>query len=399
MILPSKKAEGISYAIREVVVYARQLEKKGIKVLKMNIGDPIAYDFDTPQHMKEALYKAALDGYNGYAPSEGYEELRKAIAEREKRRNGMDYDIDDICITTGVTEALQIFLASCLNGGDELLVPGPTYPPYNLITTFHGAKPVPYATIESEGWQPDIDDIRKKINGKTKGIVIINPNNPTGALYSSKVVKEIIDVAAEHGLAIVSDEIYDDIVFEGKQYATASLAKDVPMLTFNGFSKVYLVPGWRIGYALFNNPNGELDELKDAFLRIARARLCANSVCQLAMIEALKGSQRHIEEMVKRLRERRDFAYKRLNEIEGISTAKPQGAFYIFPKIESNVWKDDKEFVLDVLNEVHVLFVHGSGFCPIYGKNHFRAVILPPIEMMEEAFNRLEAFMKKRLIK
>ncbi|OYT61896.1 alanine aminotransferase [Thermoplasmatales archaeon ex4484_30] len=399
MILPSKKAKGISYAIREVVVYARQLEKKGIKVLKMNIGDPIAYDFDTPQHMKEALYKAALDGYNGYAPSEGYEELRKAIAEREKRRNGMDYDIDDICITTGVTEALQIFLASCLNGGDELLVPGPTYPPYNLITTFHGAKPVPYATIESEGWQPDIDDIRKKINGKTKGIVIINPNNPTGALYSSKVVKEIIDVAAEHGLAIVSDEIYDDIVFEGKQYATASLAKDVPMLTFNGFSKVYLVPGWRIGYALFNNPNGELDELKDAFLRIARARLCANSVCQLAMIEALKGSQRHIEEMVKRLRERRDFAYKRLNEIEGISTAKPQGAFYIFPKIESNVWKDDKEFVLDVLNEVHVLFVHGSGFCPIYGKNHFRAVILPPIEMMEEAFNRLEAFMKKRLIK
>ena len=399
MILPSKKAKDISYAIREVVVYARQLEKKGIKVLKMNIGDPIAYDFDTPQHMKEALYKAALDGYNGYAPSEGYEELRKAIAEREKRRNGMDYDIDDICITTGVTEALQIFLASCLNGGDELLVPGPTYPPYNLITTFHGAKPVPYATIESEGWQPDIDDIRKKINGKTKGIVIINPNNPTGALYSSKVVKEIIDVAAEHGLAIVSDEIYDDIVFEGKQYATASLAKDVPMLTFNGFSKVYLVPGWRIGYALFNNPNGELDELKDAFLRIARARLCANSVCQLAMIEALKGSQRHIEEMVKRLRERRDFAYKRLNEIEGISTAKPQGAFYIFPKIESNVWKDDKEFVLDVLNEVHVLFVHGSGFCPIYGKNHFRAVILPPIEMMEEAFNRLEAFMKKRLIK
>lgn len=397
MVLPSKKAKNISYAIREVVVYARQLEKKGIKVLKMNIGDPIAYDFDTPQHMKEALYKAALDGYNGYAPSEGYEELRKAIAEREKKRNGMDYDIDDICITTGVTEALQIFLASCLNEGDELLVPGPTYPPYNLITTFHGAKPVPYATIESEGWQPDIDDIRKKINEKTKGIVIINPNNPTGALYSAKVVKEIVDVAAEHGLAIVSDEIYDDIVFEGKQYATASLAKDVPMLTFNGFSKVYLVPGWRIGYALFNSPNGELDELKDAFLRIARARLCANSVCQLAMIEALKGSQRHIDEMIKRLRERRDFAYKRLNEIEGISTAKPQGAFYIFPKIESNAWKDDKEFVLDVLNEIHVLFVHGSGFCPIYGKNHFRAVILPPVEMMEEAFNRLELFMKRRL--
>ena len=397
MISPSKRTKKISYAIREVVVYARKLEKKGIKVIKMNIGDPIAYDFDTPQHMKEALYKAALDGYNGYAPSEGYEVLREEIAKREKRRNGIDYDIDDICVTTGVTEALQIFLAACLNEGDELLVPGPTYPPYNLITAFHGAKPVPYATIEEEQWQPDVDDIRKKINERTKAIIVINPNNPTGALYSSKVIKEIIDIAAEHNILVVSDEIYDDIVFEGKQYATASLAKDVPIITFNGFSKVYLVPGWRVGYALFYNPNGELNELKEAYLRIARARLCANSVCQLAMISALRGSQKHIEEMVRKLKERRDYAYKRMNEIEGLSTTKPQGAFYIFPKIEKSVWKDDKEFVLDVLNEIHVLFVHGSGFCPIYGKNHFRAVILPPIEMMEEAFNRLEEFMKRRL--
>ena len=397
MISASSRAKNISYAIREVVVYAKQLEKKGIEVIKLNIGDPIAYDFDTPQHMKDALYRAALDGYNGYAPSEGYEELREEIAKREKRRNGMDYDIDDICITTGVTEALQIFLAASLNGEDELLVPGPTYPPYNLITSFHGAKPVPYATIEEEGWQPDVDDIRKKINEKTKAIIIINPNNPTGALYSAKVVKEIVDVAAEHNIIVVSDEIYDDIVFEGKHHATASLAKDVPIITFNGFSKVYLVPGWRVGYAIFNNPNGELDEIKDAFMRIARSRLCANSVCQLAMVEALRGSQRHIEEMVEKLRKRRDFAYRRINEIEGLSTAKPQGAFYIFPKIEKSVWKSDKDFVLDVLNETHVLLVHGSGFCPVYGVNHFRAVILPPIEMMEEAFNRLEAFMKRRL--
>ncbi|HEC76147.1 MAG TPA: aminotransferase class I/II-fold pyridoxal phosphate-dependent enzyme [Thermoplasmatales archaeon] len=396
MITPSKKAQGISYAIREVVVYARKLEKKGIKVLKMNIGDPIAYDFDTPQHMKDALYKASLDGYNGYAPSEGYEILRKEIANREKRRNGLDYDVDDICITTGVTEALQIFLSACLDNGDELLVPGPTYPPYNLITAFNGAKPVPYATLEEENWQPDVDDIRKKINEKTKGIVIINPNNPTGALYSEKVVKEIVDVAGEHGIVVVSDEIYDDIVFEGRHCATACLTDDVPVITFNGFSKVYLVPGWRVGYALFS-ANNELKELKEAYLRIARARLCANSVCQLAMVSALRGSQHHIKEMVDTLRKRRDFAYKRINEIEGLSTAKPQGAFYIFPKIEKSVWKDDKEFVIDVLNNANVLFVHGSGFCPVYGKNHFRAVILPPIETMEEAFNKLEAFMKRRL--
>ncbi len=397
MITPSERTRGISYAIREVVVYARKLEAKGIHVLKMNIGDPIAYDFDTPQHMKDALYRAALEGHNGYAPSEGYPELREEIAKREKRRNGMDYPTDDICITTGVTESLQMFLSAALNEGDELLVPGPTYPPYNLITSFNGANSIPYATLEEEGWQPDIDDIRKKITEKTKAVVIINPNNPTGALYSAKVVKEIVDIAAEHNIVVVSDEIYDDIVFDGKHHATASLAKDVPMITFNGFSKVYLVPGWRVGYTLFNNPNGELDRLQDAFMRIARARLCANSVCQLAMVDALRGDQGHIGDMVEKLRERRDYAYRRINEIEGLSTAKPQGAFYIFPRIEQNTWKDDKEFVLDVLNEAHVLLVHGSGFCSTFGRDHFRAVILPPIELMEKAFNRIDAFMKKRL--
>ena len=395
MFEASTKSRGIAYAIREVLIPAKKLEKKGIKIIKMNIGDPIAYDFDTPQHIKDALYQAALEGYNGYAPSEGYEELREEIAKREKRRNGMDYSIDDICVTTGVTEALQMFLAAVLNEGDELLVPGPTYSPYNLITSFHGAKPVPYATIEENNWQPDVDDIRKKINERTKAIVIINPNNPTGALYPPKVVREMVDVAAENNIIIVSDEIYDDIVFEGKQYATASLAKDVPIITFNGFSKVYLVPGWRVGYAMFNNPNGELDNVKDAFFRIARARLCASSVAQRAMIAALQGSQRHIQEMVERLKKRRDYAYKRINEIEGLSTTKPDGAFYIFPKIEASNWKDDKEFVLDVLKNAHVLFVHGSGFCPIYGKDHFRAVILPPLDIMEEAFNRIEEFMKK----
>jgi len=395
MIEPSERSQGVSYAIREVVLPARKLEEKGVKVIKLNIGDPIAYDFDTPMHIKEALYQAALDGYNGYAPSEGYRELREKIAMREKRRNGIDYDPDDICVTTGVTETLQIFLAASLNAGDELLVPGPTYPPYILVTRFNGAEPVAYRTIEEENWQPDVDDIRKKITDRTKAIVIINPNNPTGALYPKNTIKEIVDIAAENDIAVISDEIYDDIVFEKRQYATASLAKDAPIITFNGFSKVYLVPGWRMGYAIFNNVDGKLDRIKDAFLRIARARLCANSVCQRAMIAALDGPQDHIPEMVKKLKERSNFAHKRLNEIEGISSTKPDGAFYIFPKVEAiDSWKNDKEFVLDVLNKAHVLLVHGSGFSPEYGKNHFRAVTLPPMEMLEEAFNRLESFMK-----
>jgi len=399
MIKPSKRSQGVSYAIREVVLPARELEKKGIKVLHLNIGDPIKYDFDTPQHMKEALYEATLNKHNGYSPSEGDFEFRKAIIEREKKRNNVDYTFDNICVTTGVTEGLQLCLNAMLNPGDELLVPGPTYPQYNLLTNFIDSKPIPYHTIEDEDWQPDIEDIRNKVNSKTKGIVLINPNNPTGALYSKKVIKQIVDLAGEYKIPIISDEIYDDITYDEKQTATASIAEDVSIITLNGLSKVYLVPGWRIGHVMFHH-NGDLDEIQDAFMRIARSRLCANSVCQRTGIAALKGSQEHVVNMNKKLRKRRDFSYKRLNEIEGISTAKPDGAFYIFPKIDvmdKNIWKDDKEFVLDLLHTTHVLVVNGSGFCPIYGKNHFRAVFLPDIKTLTEAFDKLEIFMRDKL--
>jgi len=399
MIEAAKRTRNISYAIREVVLPARELEKKGVKVLHLNIGDPNKYDFDTPEHMKDALYKASQEGYNGYAPSEGYPELRAAIIDREKKRNNVDYNMEDICVCTGVTEALQTVLGVSLNPGDEILMPGPTYPQYTLISYYYGGKPIPYLCVEEDGWQPDVDDIRKKINSKTKSIALINPNNPTGALYSKKVIQEIVNIAGENQIPIISDEIYDDMVFDEKQYSTATIAKDVPVITLNGFSKVYLVPGWRMGHVMFHH-KGELDEVRDAFMRMARSRLCPNSVCQQACIAALKGPQDHIKEVNDKLRKRRDFSYKRLNEIEGISTAKPQGAFYIFPKIEAmdrGIWKSDKEFVLDLLHEAHVLVVHGSGFCAEYGVNHFRAVILPTLETLEKAFDSMEAFMKKRL--
>ncbi len=401
MLRSSKRSQGVSYAIREVVVPAKKLEKKGKKILHLNIGDPNKYDFDTPDHMKKALFEAAKKGYNGYAPSEGYPDLIDAIIRREKNRNNVNYEKDDICVTTGVTESLQMLLNASLDPNDELLIPGPTYPQYTLITKFNGALPIPYRCIEEEGWQPDTDHIRKRISNRTKGIVLINPNNPTGSLYSKEIVKEIIDIAGEYQVPVISDEIYDDMVFEKKQYATASLTNDVPVITFNGFSKVYLVPGWRIGYVMFHH-NGELDEVIDAFMRIARSRLCASSVCQRACISALDGSQEHIQKVNNKLRKRRDFAYKRLNEIEGISSAKPEGAFYIFPKIEAmnkGIWKDDKDFVLDLLHDQHVLLVHGSGFCSTYGKNHFRAVILPQMDILRKAFDKLELFMKKRFKK
>jgi aspartate/methionine/tyrosine aminotransferase len=399
MMNASKRSQGVNYAIREVVVPAKELERKGHKVLKINIGDPNKYDFDTPKHIKDSVYQAALDGHNGYSPSEGEIELINEIIKREKIRNKVDYKTEDVCVTTGVTEALQILLNASLNPNDELLIPGPTYPQYSLITRFNDAEPVSYKCIEEDDWQPDVEDIRKKVTNKTKGIVVINPNNPTGALYSKRILKDIIDIAGENKIPIISDEIYDDMTFDEKQLATSTIAKDVPVITFNGFSKVYLVPGWRMGYVLFHH-NGVLDEIQDAFMRIARSRLCANSICQYGCIAALKGPQNHIKEVNNKLRKRRDFSYKRLNEIKGVSTAKPHGAFYIFPKIEamkSGIWKDDKEFVLDFLHSKHVLVVHGSGFSENFGKDHFRAVILPTIEMLGDAFDKLEEFLKEKL--
>ncbi len=239
----------------------------------------------------------------------------------------------------------------------------------------------------------------RRLTTAPRAIAVINPNNPTGAVYPPKVIKEIANIAAENKLLLISDEIYDGMSFVPFT-SPLTLAKDVPMVVFNGFSKIYMAPGWRLGYTVFNNPDGFLDDVKKAYMNEARLRICANTPCQRAAIAALKGPQDHIPETIRKLKERANYSYERLNEIPGISAAKPEGAFYIFPKIEAlsngpcERWKDDREFVLDVLNRAHVLFVHGSGFCSTYGKGHFRAVILPPMDVLEKAFDALDAFMR-----
>ena len=393
----ASRAAAIEYAIRDVVVHARELERAGRKVIYLNIGDPLKFDFDTPEHIKEALYRAVREGRNWYGPSEGLPELREAICEKEKRFNGVDIAPEDVVITTGVSEAINFLFGALLEAGDQVLVPGPTYPPYISYARFYGAEPVPYRTIEEEGWAPDIDDMRSKLTERTKLIVIINPNNPCGAVYGPGVVKEILDLAGEHGLPVASDEIYDRIVFEGRFRSTASLADDVPVIGLNGFSKVYLMTGWRLGYMYFRDGEGALAGLREAVIKMARIRLCANTPVQAAAVEAIRGPQEHVKEMVEKLRERRDIAHKRLNEIEGLSAARPEGAFYIFPKVEGvgSRWKSDKEFVLQLLRETGVLVVHGSGFCEEFGSGHFRAVFLPPPEVLEEALDRMEGFMRK----
>jgi alanine-synthesizing transaminase len=394
----TSRTKNIEYAIRDVIAHTEQLVKNGKKIYYLNIGDPAAFDFKTPQNVKDALCKAVEQDDNYYSPSEGRADLREAIVRKEKRVNNVDISADNVLITEGISEGIQMILAALVEKGDEILFPGPTYPPYISYTKFFDGTPVAYETIEEEGWQPNLDDLRSKISPKTRAIVITNPNNPTGSVYGKKIIQEMVDIAGEHDLLVLSDEIYDQITFNKEFVSTACLSKDVPVVGLNGFSKVYQMTGWRLGYMYFKGEGKQLDALKLGVEKQCRIRLCANTPVQIAGVVALDGPQDFVKDIVDRLKQRRDFAYKRLNEIEGISTTKPEGAFYIFPKIHEvgTRWKTDMEFVVDLLKETGVLIVNGSGFDPVYGAGHARVVFLPPIEELDEAFNALEQFMKKK---
>jgi tyrosine/nicotianamine family aminotransferase len=393
----SNRARGVEYAIRDVVVLADQLRKTGKKILPLNIGDPVKYDFETPPHIKRAVEKAVESGSNYYSPSEGLPDLREAIAEKERKVNGAQIDADKIVVTSGVSEAIMFAMAAVLNPGDEVLMPGPCYPPYITYAKFFDGKPVTYRTVEDRGWTPDLSDFERKITSRTRLIVVINPNNPCGSVYSRSELMRMIQLAASHRIPMLADEIYDRITYDGSFSSMASLAKDVPLIGLNGFSKAYLMTGWRLGYLYVQDPQGELAEVWDGIQRLSRVRLCAATPAQVAAIEALRGPQDHISEMVSKLQKRRDFVWKRANEIPGITAAKPAGAFYAFPRVETGVkWASDKEFVKELLYETGVLVVHGSGFDETYGQGHFRVVFLPDEAMLSEAFEKIEDFMKRR---
>ncbi len=394
----TSRASNIEYAIRDVMVHTKQLIKNGKKIYYLNIGDPAAFDFKTPSSLKNALCDAIAKEDNYYSPSEGMPELREAVARKEKKINRVDISSEDVLVTEGISEGIQMLMGALVEKGDEILFPGPTYPPYISYTRFFDGKPVAYETIEREGWKPNLDDLRNKITKKTRAIVIINPNNPTGAVYDKKAVKKILDIAGEHNLPVLSDEIYDQLTYEKEFVSAATLTKDVPVVGLNGFSKVYQMTGWRLGYMYFKGQGKQLEELKLGVEKECRIRICANTPVQIAATAALNGPQDFVKDIVDRLRERRDFSWKRLNEIEGITTTKPEGAFYIFPKIHEvgTRWKTDMEFVVELLKETGVLLVNGSGFDPVYGKDHARIVFLPPLAELEEAYNALEAFIKKK---
>jgi len=398
MFKATERTRTIEYAIRDVLAFAKKIEKQGKKITYLNIGDPCKYDFDTPEYIKRALTKAVQEGNNWYAPSEGLPELREAICEKEERVNRVRIHAEDVIVTQGISEGIQMLMAAIVDSGDEILVPGPTYPPYMSYVKFFGGKPVSYETVEENGWQPNIDDLKRKISGRTRAIVVVNPNNPTGALYDEGVVKKITDLAGEHNLLLVSDEIYDRLVFKKGFVSAAHIAEDVPVIGMNGFSKTYLMTGWRLGYMYFYDPEEKLAELKECVAKETRIRLSASTPIQKAGTAALREPQHHIEEMAEKLKKRRDYAVERLNGIEGMSCTKPEGAFYVFPKVRDvgSRWKTDGDFARQLLEETGVLVVHGSGFDETYGSGHFRAVILPPVETLKTAFDNLEDFMMKR---
>ena len=395
----TNRASQIEYAIRDVVVPATALEAQGHEIIKLNIGDPLAYPgLPTPDHMITAYQKALEGQSNGYSPAYGISELRSSIANNEsnKSNGGWRCDPDDVYVCHGVTEALQIIFATFLNEGDEVLAPGPHYPPYMAYPQLFGGKTIEYRLDPTNGWKIDFDDLKSKMNDRVKLLVLINPNNPTGNVISKEEISEIINLVSEwDNCTIISDEIYDRLNFNGDHYSTASLSSTVPVITLNGVSKVYYAPGWRIGYMALHDPVSKLNDIKDGLERLLRSRLCASTPAQYGYIAGLEGNDDWMKSYSSDLKNRNEHCVELIENIEGLSVEKPQGAFYMFIKLTEDHWKDrDKEFVLNLLENKHVLTVHGSGFSSQYGKDHFRIVFLPSKDILSDAFNRIDEFLK-----
>lgn len=388
----SKKVAGVEYAIRDIVSAATKLEKQGKKIQYLNIGDPVLYGFQPPDNVKEALIKAIQKGENYYAPSEGLPELRDLISQKEHKK-GLSVSSDDILVTNGVSEGLDMIMSSIVEEGDEVLLPGPYYPPYASYIRLHGGIPIEFA-VDLDNSTPDIEDIRSKITPKTIAICLISPNNPTGVVFNEKALKDLVDVANENNLYIICDEIYDQIVFDEKFVGIGKVAGTSPVILLNGFSKVHLMSGWRIGYIAFNN-SPALEQLRENLPKLARVRISTNLPVQHAALESLRGPQEYISKFVSELKTRRDLVVKRLNSMPGLSCTNPKGAFYAFPKIEQSRFDSDKEFVMELLNSKGVLTVHGSGFGKQYGSGHFRLVFLPNLNVLDSALDKIEEFVSQ----
>jgi len=389
-IIPASRTATITYAIRDVVVLAEQVAATGKEMLYLNIGDPNLFDFATPAHIIDAVTDAMRANHCGYAPSLGVPEARKAIL-AEAARKGINA-VQHVFITSGASEAIDLCLTALVEPGENVLTPVPGYPFYTAMLSKLQARENFYYLDESNGWQPDVDDIAAKINDKTRAIVVVNPNNPTGSLTGHDTLQAIVDLAAERNLVIFADDIYDKLLFDGaKHVPIASLSSDVPVVTFNGLSKSYLAPGFRLGWGIISGPDDRLTDYIEAINKMLRARLSANHPEQWAVPAALEGDQSHIDRAIAKLTRRRDLTVEMLNAIDGITCQKPGGAFYAFARLHTH--KPDAQFAAALLRRTGVVVVPGSGFGQVPGTQHFRVVFLPDETILQEAYRRIEEYM------
>lgn len=392
-IAAASRLDNVRYAIRDLACIADEITKQGHKILPLNIGDPNNFDFQTPAHMIEAVYQAMRDNKNGYAPSAGIKPALDAIR-GEAARKGIT-SVQDVFVTNGVSETVDACLTALLNPGDDLLTPCPDYPLYSALLTKLGIKLNTYYLNEEDGWQPELDDIKKKITPHTRGIVLINPNNPTGSVCTRTMLEQVADLARRHNLIIFADEIYDKLILDDDEHISiAAVAPDVPVVTFGGLSKNYLVPGWRIGWGIVSGEAATVKNYDEGIQRLLRARLCANHPEQYAIKPALEGPQDHLIEVRKKLRARRDLTVKWCNSTPRVSCVSPRGAFYAYPRID--IPEGDDVFVKELILQKHVMVVHGSGFGQKPGTKHFRIVFLPDEKTLTKAYAAIGEFMRER---
>ena len=393
----SSKLDHVLYDVRGPVVdQANKMEEAGTQILKLNIGNPAPFGFRTPD---EVIYdmRRQLTDCEGYSASKGLFSARKAIMQYAQLKNIPNVTMDDIYTGNGVSELINLCMSALLNDGDEILIPSPDYPLWTACATLAGGKAVHYVCDEQAEWYPDMDDIRKKITDRTKAIVIINPNNPTGALYPKEVLLDIVNIAREHHLAIFSDEIYDRLVMDGDEHISiASLCPDLFCVTFSGLSKSHMIAGYRIGWMVLSGNKAIAKDYIEGLNMLSNMRLCSNVPAQSIVQTALGGHQSVKDYIVPggRLYEQREYVYKALNDIPGITAVKPKAAFYIFPRIDTKKFNivDDEKFALDLLLDKKILIVQGSGF-NWKTPDHFRVVYLPRIEVLEEAMGKLGDFL------
>jgi alanine-synthesizing transaminase len=391
-IRPAARVRGFTYAIRNIVVEAKKVEATGRKVRYLNIGDPIPFGFKTPPHLVEAVDRAMRDGHNGYTASVGIESARQAVA-AEWTARGMPVTPDRVALTSGTSEGIEIALGALADAGDEVLVPTPTYPLYTAVLAKIGARAVYYRKDPSQNWLPDLDDIKRLMSNATRALVVIDPNNPTGAVYPESMRRALLEIADKAGVPILADEVYSDLVYDspGPHSLMASLAPDAPVISFSSLSKGFVAPGWRAGWLAVGRSE-RLDEVLAAIKKLADGRVCSPGPQQYGIEAALTGPREHQREFVRELRMRADLTTSRLADIPGIRCVAPQAAFYVMPQVTLPPGETDESFVLGLLRATGILCVYGSGFGLPANQGFFRIVFLATPDELAAIYDDLAEF-------